>query len=417
MLLSVSQFKGNGKVIAPPSKSFAHRSIILSCLYGENCEIENVGKSDDVFATTKCMSKIGADVFFEGENLKIGGIDRDKRSDGEISLDFKESGSTFRFMLPILGALGIKASFSGKGRLFNRPISPLMKVLSEHGCSFNGNKIEGKLSSGVYEIDGSESSQFISGLLMALPFLKGESEIIVKGSKVSSGYIDLTVSMLRDIGISVERQGQKIFVENNGKVKIPDKIICEGDWSGAAVFLGFGATGGKVIIGGLNYNSLQPDKKLLEILAESGVFAREKDGEIEVKGGDFSPFDLSVEQFPDLAPVICVLATKAKGQSVISGIKRLKDKESDRLRGICETLEKARAAYTCDGERFVIDGGKTSAFSCSGFNDHRIVMAQTLLASFCDGESFIDGAECVNKSYVGFFDDVKKIGGKTDVRF
>lgn len=414
MPLCVSPFKGNGEIFAPPSKSCAHRWIMLCSAYGEESRVCNVGASSDVKATIECVKSLGKNARAEGNDVVFSGALGMVK--GEVALDVGESGSTYRFLLPLCGALGIKARFLGRERVFDRPISPLLKVLNEHGCASDGKRIEGKLRSGVYEIDGSASSQFISGLVMALPLLGEESKIIIKGEKVSSGYIDLTISLLKNFGVEVEKVGDEIFVGKSKGLKPPAKITCEGDWSGAAVFLGFGALGEKVAVKGLDLSSLQPDKKIVEILKSVGLDPRVNGDKVEVKSGKISSFDIDCAPFPDLAPLLSVLAAKAEGESVIRGVQRLKGKESDRLSGICETLKKAQIKYDCDGESIRIRGGKPSAASFCGYGDHRMIMSQALLASFCDGDSQIESYEGVGKSYPSFFEDLRKIGGKINVR-
>ncbi len=395
----------SGKVHTIGSKSYAHRALIAGAFLQKNpIRIYGVTTSEDVSATLACLEKLGAkfenNVLYPCQNLPKSAV-----------LNANESASTLRFLLPVVASLGVKAEFLRADSLKNRPIAPLFKTLSQSGvkvCNTNsgGLQISGKLTGNSFTVDSSLSSQFLSGLMFAVAIMGG-GDITVEGKRVSTGYIDMTIDVLKTFGVTViaTDYGYRIL-KNNCKT---DSYNVEGDWSNAAFFLAAGAIGGMVTVEGLNPNSFQKDKKILSVLSDVGASVTVQNGSVRVEYKSLRPFTVDAEDIPDLVPVLAVLAAFADGKSVISNLSRLKIKESDRIEGILKTLHTAGISAAYDGN-LTICGGKPKGGDFYA-EDHRLAMAQTVLALYADGKSCIHHAETVRKSYPSFFDDVNKLGG------
>ena len=399
----------SGEVYAPASKSYAHRLIILACLSGKNITVKNVGNSKDVLATAECMKNLGADCQISGGDFTV----KSFKAKAAAKIDCGESGSTLRFLLPVIAALGIRTQITGSEKLLSRPSDELVSVLNAHGAGIENFTVKGKISAGKYEIDGSVSSQYISGLLLAFSALNGESELIIKGKSVSENYVDITVDALMDFGVKVEKtqNGYKVF----GGYKPKSFYAVEGDYSGAAFMLAAGAIGKKVSVSGLNEQSKQGDKKIIEILKKFGAKVDIKENVITVSKDRLKGIEVDCENIPDLAQIISVVAAFSEGKTVLKGISRLKYKESDRIAAITDMLAAAEIKCNCDGETLFITGGKPKGGVFDSNNDHRTAMSCAMLAAGADGNSVINCAEAVGKSYPEFFKDYNKIGGKTDV--
>ena len=401
----------SGEVFAPPSKSYAHRFIISAFLSKESGFIKSVGTSKDVLATLNALSSIGLKY-----NLTNSGVEFSYNEIGEYSvLDCRESGSTLRFLFPIVCALGLEVEFTGSEKLLSRPIKDLADTLKENGAKIDGFKVSGKLKSGDYKITGKVSSQFISGLLFALPLLDGDSKIIIDGEAVSKDYIKITLEVLNVFGIKIEETAYGYFVIGNQKYKCPKTIEIEGDYSGASFILALGALSDKgVTVLNLNKASSQGDKKIIDALKLFGAKITEVDGGYFVKKGELNGITLDCENIPDLVQILSVVASFAKGESRFLNVSRLKLKESDRIEGIIKNLTSAgvKAEYT--GNDLIIYGGEVKGSVFYGDNDHRTVMSGVVLSTFCKGESTILGAEAISKSYPEFFKDYKLIGGIVD---
>ena len=405
MIAKVKPFNADISVVAPPSKSFAHRLMIASALGSGKTLIKGVGSSDDVLATARCLMAIGAKVEINGGNAEVEGI-AGKALPKTAVLDCGESGSTLRFLTPIVSALGITAKFIGKGNLFKRPNEILTSLLNSHGVFSNGRESRGKLFGGVYEVDASVSSQYISGLLFALPLLNEKSKILLKGEIVSADYINITLEVLERAGVRIEKNGGEIVVYPS-EYKTEKELVCEGDWSGSAFLLSLGVTSGKAEVKGLNLNSRQGDERIIDIIKSAGGKIEEGENSVTAYKSELKGFEVNLENCPDLAPVVAVLSGKAKGESRIKGLKRLKIKESDRFSAICDFLKEAGVKFTAtDGEITVFGNGELKGGNFDGYGDHRIVMAETVLSASAVGSSVVSGAESVKKSYPEFFKDI-----------
>jgi len=398
-----------GTVKAIPSKSQAHRALICAALADDPVNIICEGTSKDIEATEACLYA-----------LKAGGEDA-------VFLPCGESGSTFRFLLPIVGALGRKASFILEGRLPERPLSPLYEELVRHGCKLspqgsNPFTIEGKLTPGSYTLDAGVSSQFISGLLFALPLLDGDSELRLTGSIESFPYIEMTLAMLERFGVKAEFEDMVFSIPGRQKYRSPGTVHIEGDWSNAAFWLCAGAIpGNEITVSGLDMNSRQGDRAVLEILERfgsdlQGIDLRGSDLRgndlrgSDLHGGDLRGIEIDATDIPDLVPILSVVAAAAKGTTAIRNAGRLRIKESDRLAAVTNMLATLGADIRETGDGLIIHGGKPlTGGTVSSWGDHRIAMSAAIAAVLCAEPVIIQGAEAVNKSYPTFFEERRRL--------
>ena len=394
MNINIQPSKINGKISAIASKSFAHRILICDFLAGNNLRSEFNGfTSKDIFATANCLNAIKS---------------------GKRVLDCDESGSTLRFLIPLCAGLGGEFTFLGRGRLLSRPNTELLNSLSKNGISFEESKdyikIWGKLNSGEIEIRGDISSQYVTGLIMALANLNGDSTIILTSPLASKPYVDITLSVLKGYGIEIQTTDNGYFIK--GRQKFSGQMSAEGDWSNMAFYLVLGAINGEITVSGLNLDSVQGDKKILEILksANANVCACAK--EITVTKSLLKGFTMDANDCPDLVPICAVLGACASGKTVIKNIHRLRIKESDRVLSTLEMLKSFGANAKEENDQIIIFGGTIKGGVVNSFNDHRIVMASAVLGAVADGESKILDAGAVDKSYPSFFTDYNSVGGK-----
>lgn len=368
-----------GEIRAVDSKSAAHRAIFAAALCQRPPELTIRDSSDDIRASLGAARAI-----------------REER--GEI--DCAECGATLRFALPVAAALGRTARFTGRGRLPERPIAPLVRALAAHGCAFSAERLpfelRGQLASGVFELPGNISSQFVSGLLLALPALPGGGEIRLTSPLESAGYVDLTRAVLADFGIAVEEASAGYRVPGGQTFAPPPTYAPEGDWSSAAFFLAANALGGSVRVTGLRQDSLQPDRQIAALMA--------------------SLADLDAAKAPDLAPIMAVVYAATPGHWRIRNGARLRAKESDRLTALAACLKEIGADARVEGDEMAIRGqARLSGGTADARGDHRLAMALAIAACAAENPITILGAQAVNKSYPGFFDDYRRLGGKADV--
>ena len=402
----------------PPSKSVAHRAIICAALCDGKSKISPVDMSNDIRATIECMKALGADIELEGNSLTVDG--RNIFKNKNLTLDCGESGSTLRFLVPICSTGGASVEFIGHGKLPERPIGIYLDCLPDKGvyCETNGGlplKISGKLKSGIYEIAGNVSSQFITGLLLALPMLEGDSEIILTTELQSTGYVDMTTDIMEKFGVEIRRteNGWKIKGDQRYKAR---NFTVEGDWSQAAFFMTAAAIGGKVTIDNLNIESYQGDKECIEIYKKFGVNISESGGNIIVEKNKLKGIEINAENIPDMVPALSVVGALSKGITVIKGAERLRIKECDRLSAMADGLSRMGADIQETKDGFIIHGVNClKGAEVDGYNDHRIVMALSAAAVGAEGEVIISDMESINKSYPKFFEDYRKVGGKADV--
>ena len=399
MHVTIKPSKAAGAVTVPPSKSMAHRALICGALSAKS-SVQNVAYSKDIAATIDCLRGLGAKIEQEQDSMKTGGLNPFDVPEG-TELFCNESGSTLRFFIPLCMLSGRKITLSGSDRLFERPLTIYEDICKEQGILFEKSKnsvtVCGKLKGGNYIVPGDVSSQFISGLLFALPLLMEDSVLTVTGKFESASYIDLTVSMLSEFGIVIERN-ENVFHIKGGQKYENNTYTVEGDCSNAAFLDGFNLLGGEVVLNGLKMDTLQGDR------VYSRMFYGLQKGEKQ--------FDLS--DCPDLGPVMFAMAAYLGG-AAFSGTARLRIKESDRAAAMAEELAKFGIVTEVQDNTVIVHGG-TLAAPCEvlhGHNDHRIVMALSLLCSITGGT--IDDAQAVSKSFPDFFEKIASLG--IDVEF
>lgn len=409
--------KLHGTVLPPASKSLTHRYLICAALADKPTVIRNFCDSLDTMATVGCLRALGADIKVEGRDLTVTPLSRGSLSQGSL-LDCRESGSTLRFMLPLVSALGCGATFTCGGRLPQRPLSPLYEQLVAHGMSLGTNgvmplKCSGSLTPGEFTIDAGVSSQFTSGLLMALPLLEGNSRIIQTGKRESVPYIDMTVSVLKQFGISISESRDSFIVSEGQKFQSPATVTVEADWSATSIWLVAGCIGSGIECQGLDWSdSLQGDRRIVELLREMGAKI-ETGRTVRALPSRLHGIEADCSNIPDLVPALAVAAAAAQGESTLTGVHRLRLKESDRIASLCSMLRAFGIQCSATEDSLHICGAYPHGGPVDPQGDHRIAMAAAVLATIADGDSIIRDIECTAKSYPGFFDDFRKLGGRT----
>lgn len=386
---------GNIDIIS--SKTYAHRILIAAALSDRPTKIFVNTMSEDIRATMDCIISMGAGAIYEKDKNLIQ-VSPIKNVPEKIELNAEESGSTARFMLPVAAALSKSVFLDGCGRLPQRPFLPLVREMRKNGVEVSSDHIpiqtDGKLKNGIFEIEGNISSQYITGLLMALPRLSGDSEIRLTTPLESKAYVDITIEVLKIFGIEIETTNEG-YIVRRGKYKSPGEIKVEGDWSNAAFFIVADKMGGNIYVDGLKEDSLQGDKKIMELLDAT-----------EIDAGDI----------PDLVPILSVLALSRCGTTRIYNASRLRLKESDRLKAIEKSLTDFGGDVKVEDDSVIINGkGKIKGGRASGFSDHRIIMSLAIASLIAEDECIIEGAESVAKSYPNFFEEFKRLGGAIDV--
>lgn len=396
MKIKILPSKTSGEVSAPPSKSFAHRYLIGSVLSRGQCVIKNIADSDDISASLSCIEQLGGSVTKDGNIVTV--IPTNEKQIENAVFDCKESGSTLRFFIPVVLVAGAKnCTFSGSERLLARGIKEYEKLFENSDVKIKSDEksieISGTLSAGNYEISGEVSSQYTTGMLFALSVLDGKSTLKITGNAESRAYVDMTIKVLKDFGADIA-EPEKNFFEINGKGRLsPGEFTVEGDWSNAAFLIALSRLLGTISVSGLNENSVQGDR--FSSVAFDALDA--ENAEIDLK------------DCPDLAPILFSYAAYKNGGKFIN-TRRLRVKESDRANVMAEELKKFGANVKVYENSVEIEKTqlKPPIVPLCGHNDHRIVMALSVLAAVFGAE--IDGAEAVNKSYPDFFRVIKKAG-------
>ena len=376
-----------GAVTPPSSKSQTHRAVLALMLAQGEGKLSNLAASEDIQATQDCVAA-----------LKSG---QPAQADGLPLLDCGESGSTLRFLIPVALAVRGGGHFTGRGRLMERPQGPYIRLFEEKGISWNQEgaclTVAGQLEPGVYALPGNVSSQFITGLLYALPLLPGDSRIVLTTPLESRGYVDMTLDMLRRFDIKVEEQEDGFLVPGNQTYQARD-LTLEADWSGAAFWYAANFLGAQVDIQGLNPDSVQGDRQI---------------GTLYWKLARPGDVDIDLSQCPDLAPPLAVMAAVRKGTTRFVNAGRLRMKESDRLETIARTLNALGAKAQVGEDTLTLEGlDHLEGGTVDGCNDHRIAMMAAVAAVACKEPVTILGAECVKKSYPRFWEDYTALGGE-----
>lgn len=413
-----SPFIPNGTVNVPPSKSDVHRAIICAAMAKGVSKISPVALSNDIKATISCIKALGATATLEDNVLTVDGTNMYKNK--TALLDCGESGSTLRFFIPITASGAVNATFIGKGKLPERPIGIFTEALPKAGtdCKTEGGlplEISGQLKSGDFKIPGNVSSQFITGLLLALPILDGDSNIILTSPLESVGYIAMTIRTMKQFGVNIETTENGWHIKGNQAYKSCN-YTTDGDWSQAAFFMVLGAIGGKVTVKGIASDSTQGDKKCAEILAEFGAKVTQSDNEVTVEQNSLKAITIDASQIPDLVPVLSVCAAFAEGTTKIINAERLRIKECDRLKATAELINNLGGNVKELSDGLEITGvSSLKGGNINGYNDHRIVMSAGVCAAKCDGDITASFAMSINKSYPDFYIDYNSIGGKANV--
>ena len=406
----------SGNVQVPPSKSVAHRMLICAALADKPCTIVCHDTNRDMEATVNCLNALSANIIYADGKFSVTPINNVQKG---AKLDCGESGSTLRFLLPVAAAIGADATFTGQGRLPERPLSPLYEEMTAHGVKMTDNghmplSCQGNLPAGLYTIDGGVSSQFISGLLMALPLTGIQSRIVVTGKQESASYIGLTLNALRLFGIEIQTVTDGFIIPGGQEFTTPStQVAVEGDWSAAAFWITAGVAGSKpVTCTGLDYErSAQGDRRIVDVLRKMGADITTAAGTITARPSKLTAAQIDCADIPDLVPILAVAASSAQGTTVFDNIRRLRIKESDRVQSILQLLGMTGIYAFASDNTLTVTGGPARDCAYDPSGDHRMAMAAAILAAAKIVKITISDAECVAKSYPAFFDDFNALGG------
>lgn len=392
-----------GELRAMASKSDVHRALICAAFSDRETFIGSNADSSDMEATAGCLRAAGTDISYDGR--RQGFVVRPIRPLTSVMADCCESGSTLRFLIPVFAAAGMTASYSGQGRLPERPLGPILDELRAKGMDIEGDRlpltVRGRLKAGTFSLPGDVSSQFITGLLLSFPLMGGASELRLTTELQSSAYVDMTMDTMKRFGVRIERKDSRFLYEGGpGNYVSPGVCEADGDWSNAAFFLAADSLlgGGHIGIRGLREDSVQGDRRIVSILRG-------------IADGSRSVMDAS--EVPDLVPIVAMTMALSEGRFEIINAGRLRIKESDRLSAMTEGLRRIGAAVEEQQDGLIIEGkGRPlpGGASVSSEGDHRIAMAFSIGALFCREPVVIEGAEAVGKSYPRFFEDMEKLG-------
>lgn len=410
--VKVISHKAEGVIPAPPSKSAAHRALIAAALSGSS-RIHGVLPSQDMAATLRCLAALGKVFEQDGDTVTFAAF----TAAGDRVADCGESGSTLRFFVPLFAALGHAVTFVGHGRLPQRPMTVYEECLPVHGvtvsrptCEGGILTIEGRLRGGRYEVAGDVSSQFITGLLMALPLCEEDSEIVLTSPLQSAGYVDMTLLTLRDAGIVVDKTANGYAVRGGQTYALREHTV-EGDWSQAAFLLVAGALGGDITVTNLRRDSVQGDKRIEALLREMGADLIWEGGALRCRQSSLRAIEADVSDIPDLVPVLSVAASAAKGTSRWTNAARLRIKESDRLATTAAMINALGGNAVELAEELHITGSPLCGGVVDGANDHRIVMSGAVASLRCAAAVTLTDAASIAKSWPAFFEVYQQWGG------
>lgn len=418
MNMRIYPSEAKGKIKAIASKSAAHRLLICAAFADRETVIRCKELNDDIRATAECLRALGADIERRGDSFLVAPVRALRKN---ALLNCNESGSTLRFLLPVTCMLGADSTFVMSGRLPSRPLSPLWELLEKGGVSLewtdtNVLSCKGKAEGNDFSISGGVSSQFISGLLFSLAVCRKTGNIKITHKLESEPYIQMTVEALRTFGAEIKRTDDGYSVDGSRGLFSCGEVFAEGDWSNAAFPLAMGAIGKyPVTVTGVNIESTQGDKKIVELLSRFGANVEVNTDEITVSRGRLCGIDIDASQIPDLVPVLATVASVAEGKTVIYNASRLRLKESDRLMSVKNMLTSLGADISETEDGLVIRGRKELlGGNTHSFGDHRIAMSAAVAATACKGEVVIEKAEAVEKSYPSFWEDIKGLEIKAE---
>ena len=418
----------NGKIEIPPSKSYSHRAVIAAALAesGKKSKIDNLKFSVDITTTTDIMENWGAKIKRFESALEIIGNDG-KVVPKDKYMQCNESGSTIRFLIPIGITDENELIFDGNGKLVDRPLDSYYRIFDKQGIFYKNENgklpltVNGKLKAGNYEIDGNISSQFITGLLYALPLLDGDSKLTINKNLESKGYIDLTLEILKLAGIEIVNNNYKSFDIKGNQIYKPFDYTVEGDYSQVAFWIVAGIISAnkdnEIKCLHVNKNSLQGDREIIEIVTRMGANLKIFDDYVLVRPSKTKGTVIDISQCPDIGPILTVLGALSEGETRIINGERLRIKESDRITSIKTELNKLGANVAEEGDSLIIQGveGFTGGVTVNAWNDHRIAMSLAIASTRCEKEIILEEAESVRKSYPHFWDDFVKLGGEIEV--
>lgn len=416
--ISIKPFTPRGSITPPPSKSISHRTLICAALSEKNCLIENFVMSEDLSATVSCLAVLGAAFEYDSEkrHIIIGESGFLSNLPDVVNLECGQSASTMRFIIPVSLLSGKKIIVRGERQLMHRPVIDYENIYGI-GCEYRNDSIcfDGNLKAGLYRLPGGISSQFLSGLLFALPMLAAESEIIAAGTE-SADYIELTVDAMKKHDVRIKRQGHGNFFIRGAQKYKPYNHTIEADFSQAAFFLVCGAMNEKseLYINGLNMNSMQGDKVVVDILKACGAYIMETNGVIYARrGSNMLGIEINADDIPDLVPLLALFFTQCEGISKIYNAGRLRYKESDRLNGTARELAKLGADISAEGDSLIIRHSRIRGGDALSMGDHRIIMMLCAAAAVSEAPVEIhDIGSYINKSYINFFRDFALISGQ-----
>lgn len=407
----------NGKIKAPPSKSYTHRAMVAASLADGNSYLKNALLSDDTNYTIKAFQLLGAGIEISENNLKIKGTGGDfPIPKSPLYIYCGNSGTTLRFIASVAALVGKKVILDGDLRLKKRPIKDLVYALKSLGVrvEFEEKKTlpilidGGKIKGGHLTISGEKSSQFVSSLLLVSPYFKNGLRLHAV-NQVSQPYIEITLEVMKSFGVRVWRKNNSYLVNPQHYKGREYKI--EGDYSSASYFFAAAAiTGGKVTVSNLNTKSIQGDRYLLSLLTKMGCHVLKDKNSVTVRGGRLKSLTIDMSDYPDLVPTLSILAAKASGKTIIKEIRHLRFKETDRIKALGSQLSKFGIETQTTDNSLIIFGGRLKGTKVETYNDHRMAMSFSIASLVADGHTLIKNAEVVNKSYPTFYDDLKKLG-------
>ncbi len=414
MIKRITPSNISGSIATPASKSYAQRAVAIATLAKGESTITNIDLGGDVEAVIKVASELGAKVVLDERAVTISSAADAEPSD---SIFIGESGLATRLFTPLISLFDKPITVTGHGSILTRPITMMRAPLEKLGVSFSSNgeylpvTVCGPMCGGEVEVDGSLSSQFLTGLLISLPYAQKESVLHVHNLQ-SKPYIDMTIEIMKEFGVEVCHDNYKTFHITNSKGYTARDYAVEGDWSGASALLVAGAVAGEITMTNLSPKSSQADIAIMDALESAGAIITYGDSEVTVSKGELRGYKFDATHCPDLFPALAALAANCRGVSEIKGISRLTHKESDRATVLKELYSKLGIAVTLDNDSdlMIIEGGViTGGVSVNSHNDHRIAMSAAVAALTATSVITIEGAESVNKSYAKFWDDLASV--------
>lgn len=416
-----------GTLRVPSSKSMGHRALVCAALAQGSSQVEGVSVSRDILATCDCLRQLGAVITSREET---GGrtaftVEGTRPHQVGTEMDCGESGSTLRFLIPLAALTGDAFTFQGSGKLGSRPLEPYEVIFRQQGLVFRKGSardnfpltVQGPLRPGHFTLPGDVSSQFISGLLFALPLLEGESTLEITGKLESQSYIALTLSALQKYGITIEHENYRRYRIPGNQQYQPREGAVEGDYSQAAFWLTAGMLGRTISLLGMDPDSLQGDKAIIPILQKMGGQVVFEGDRLVSRPGTPIGTTIDAADCPDIIPVLTVAAALSQGHTEIIHAERLRLKECDRLKAMATELNKLGARITEKPDGLSIDGvEELSGGTVDCWNDHRIAMSLAVASILCREPLTLMGAECVSKSYPEFWQDFKTLGGQYEQR-